>query len=445
MLGKINRQILWPGCTRTLVLLLFGMVYFARLVLVGAEVTLAGESINLAAANGNVHTEKQVVDLALKNSRKIQSLRTKVAIANYRLKSSGWIRNPELRVSDVSTRYYTDEFDELRAGLRFRLPKPGELGQEKQEARVELWERRVDEIRFQQEFIAGVRNEYADVIRYDQLAELAQKRLAKEDERVRVVEQLMTLGQRSVINLTKAKVWQADAKNELARALQNQKLARLTLAQRAQIAENSELVAEELPEVSQDLDGLIKIAIKNRPEIELVQQQMLLANREKRLEYFKLIPWPNFVDVSYHVEKIRHRDWGELMTGITLPIFNWNIGNIKATSLAVKMKADELAAAQEAIAEEVRSAFVVYQDLLWDWKTFKSNADELIANAATIVDQAHQHKTLMPDEVLDLELTILETQKARTEKRHALAQALASLYFALGIDGHDKLIQPVEF
>lgn len=445
MFGKTDWKIILKSMNRPHD---FMRLFIAFLLLMDFAVAIGtdtAKAVNLTVYDGVALTEQQVVELALKYSRKIQSLSTNVAIANYRLNASGWLRNPELRISDVSTRYYTQEFDELRAGLRFRLPKPGELGRAKQQARVELWDRRVEEIRYQQEFIARIRNEYADVLMYDQLAELAQKRIAREEERIRIVQQLVALGNRTVVYFTKAKVWHADSKNDHARALQNQRLARRKLAKRAHLAEDTPLVMEALPEVTLDLEELIKLAINNRPEIERVQQRIVLANRQRKFEYFKLIPWPNFIDISYHIEKERHRDWGEFMTGIDLPIFNWNIGNIKATTLAVKKKEDELAAIKESIEEEVRSAYIVYRDLLLDWQTFQSSAKELIADAATVVDQAQQHTTLMPDEVLEMELTIIDTQKLLAEKRCNLAHALVDLYYTIGIEGHEKMIQSMNY
>ena len=427
MLRRMKRQIFFLNIISIAILMIFSIQLFAQ---------------SAASSNAGIAlTEQQVIELALKYSRKLQSLGTNVAIADYRLKSSGWIRNPELRISDVSTRYYSDEFDELRAGLRFRLPKLGELGEAKQEARVKLWDRKVEEIRYRHEFIARVRKDYANVLMYDQLAELAQQRAARGDERIRIIEQLVTLGNRSIVYFTKAKMLLAESKNDLARALQNQGLARRKLAKRVRIAEDTRLLMEPLPELTQDQDELIKLAIQNRPEIDLVQQRIELAYKQKKLEYFKLLPWINFIDLSYHVEKNRYKDWGEFMTGITLPIFNWNLGNIKATNLAVKKKETESEAIQETIEEEVRSAYINYKDLLLDWKTFEVSAKELIANATAIVNEAKQHKTLMPDEVLELELTIIDAQKLLAEKRQNLAHALIDLYYAIGIEGHEPLLR----
>ncbi|MDZ7401946.1 MAG: TolC family protein [candidate division KSB1 bacterium] len=399
------------------------------------------EATYFPALTGTAVSEQQVIELALKNSRKLQSLVTNVAIANYRLRSSGSMRNPELRISEVSTRYYTQEFDELRLGLRFRLPQLGELGEEKQEARVDLWDRKVEEVRYRQELIARVRKDYADVLMYDQLAEIARQRVAKADERIQIIEKLVELGRRSVVYFTKAKMWHAESKNDLALALQNQGLARRKLSKRTGLPENLPIVYHELPEVTQDVDELIKLAIAHRPEIDLVQQRIELANKQQKLEYLKLIPWFNFIELSYHAEKERREDWGEFMAGINLPLFNWNIGNIQATHLAVKKKTDESDAIRESVAEEVRSAYNIYKDLLLDWKNFSASGAELIANATKLVTEARQHETLMPDEVVEMEWTIFDTQRLLAEKRREVAHALADLYFAIGIEGYEQLIR----
>ena len=191
--------------------------------------------------------------------------------------------------------------------------------------------------------------------------------------------------------------------------------------------------------VTQNLDELIKLAIENRPEIKLVQERIELAHKQKKFEYLRLIPWFNFIELSYHAEKERHKDWGEFMTGINFPLFNWNLGNIKATNLAVKKKEGEFDAIKESIEEEVRSTYIAYKDLLLDWKTFKSSAEELIFQAAAVVNQAQRHETLMSDEVVEMEWIIFDTQILLVKKRQEVAHALFDLYFTIGIEGHKQL------
>ncbi len=387
-------------------------------------------------------TEERAIELALERSRELQSLNTNVQIANYRLDSSGKISNPVLRISDASTKYYTDEFDELRVGFRWRLPKIGELAEEKQQAQVEVWERKVTAIRFRQQLITKVRHNYATVIMHDSLVELAQKRISLEDKRINIIENMVDTGNRSIVYFTKAKIWHTEAKNDYARIVLSRNETRRKLARRTGMPVNIPLSINNLPEITQDLDQLIAIAFKNRPEIDLVQQRIQLAVKQYDLEHRKIIPWPTFFDLSYHIENDPREDWGELRLGINVPVFNLNRGNIKATDLAIKNKEGEFDAIRENIEGEVRDAYTIYIDLLLDWKNFSRDAEKLISDVKNLVEQAKKHQTLLPDEVLEMELTSIETQKILYHKRRDLAHALIDLYFALGIESSEQLSEP---
>jgi outer membrane protein TolC len=389
-------------------------------------------------------TENQAIELALAQSRELESRNTNVQIAGYRFDSAGRFGNPVLRISDVSTRYYTDEFDEMRIGLRWYPPKIGELAEDKQQAQVRLWERKVSAIRYRHQLIAKVRRNYADVIMYDRLAELAEKRVSLETKRIGIIDRMVDLGIRTVVYQTKAKMWLAESKNDVTRTNQRQRNARRKLSQKTGILEDIALTIEDLPEITQDLDQLIEIAFANRPEIELVQHRIQLAETQKGLEVYKLLPWPTFIDLSYHKENKQGEDWGELRVGIKLPIFDWNRGNIKATDLAVQRKEGESDAIREGIEDEVRDAYITYSDLLLDWKNFSRDAKNMIANAKIVVEEARKHETLQADEVLEMELTIIDTEKILCEKRRNLAHALVDLYYALGIEGLEKLSQEKE-
>jgi outer membrane protein TolC len=393
-----------------------------------------------ASESAAAFTESQIVQLALKYNPSVQSLNTRVKIAEYQLKSSGRIRNPELRISDVSTRYYTNEFDKLRTGLRWRMPQPGELGEEKQQAKVEYWERQVNAIRHRQDFIASIRKDFADVIMYDRLAELEQERLVKEAERMKIIETLFNVGSRTVVQFFKAKMQHMNSQNDLNRTLQNQQMARRKLASLTHIQESSPLVANDIPEITEELSALITLAVKSRPEIELEKQRSELAGKKKKAEYMKLIPWPRFIEISYHMEKNRARDWGEFMTGINLPLFNWNRGNIKASNLIMETRAREYKAAIESIENEVRSAYLNYRDQFIEMKNFQSSARQLISYADTITQEAHQHGTLMADEILEIELTVIDTKKLLAEKSRNLSCSLADLYDALGIEENTEIL-----
>ena len=397
------------------------------------------ESENVNENTKLVLSEQEVVEMGLEYSRKLKSFNTKVEIAEYRYESEGRIKNPELRLSDISSKYLSEEFDEVEVGLRWNTPKLGELGEKKQQAHVKIWERKVQQIRYQQQLVSRIRRNYATVLMCDEQAKLAKERIIKEKERLNLIKQMVELGDRSIVYYTKAKMWHAEAKNEYTRAIQKQNLERRELANRTGIPEKAEFMLSDLPRIEQDIDELTNLAIENRPEVELVQQRIELAVSQNDYEQKKRFPWLSFAEVSYHKDKNSSKDWGEFKMGISLPIFNWNTGNVKATDLAVKNKEDESQAIRESIDDEVRFAYTVYKDLLLDWENFRTYTEEIISNTQTVINQAKEHKVLMPDEVLEMELTIIETKKLLSEKRRNLAHAIFDLYYAIGIESNEKL------
>ncbi|MBN1350109.1 hypothetical protein JXJ21_11910 [candidate division KSB1 bacterium] len=64
----------------------------------------------------------------------------------------------------------------------------------------------------------------------------------------------------------------------------------------------------------------------------------------------------------------------------------------------------------------------------------------MIAESEAMVCQAKQHETLLADEVLEIELTIIDSQKLLAEKRLNLAHALVDLNFAIGIENQEQLL-----
>jgi len=389
-------------------------------------------TVNDAGAE-RILTEEQLVQMALQRNRKLQSLQTNIDIATHRYQSSGRLPNPELRFRDLQLSHRDERYREKQLGLRFSVPELGELREDRQQEAVRLWDRKVEQERYYQKLRARIRRDVANVIMYDQLLELAAQRVELENRRIAIVENMVGIGERSVVYFTKAKMWHAESKNDYALAQQNHLLARNKLAKDTGVNPDVQIKAAPIPESNIELEQLIAIALQNRPEIELVNQHIALGYRQKRLENLKVLPWFEFVELNYHAERERRVDWVELMIGIELPLFDWNRGNRQATGLAVRKKEEEYDAIRETIDEEVRTAYTIYRDLLLDWQNFQRDAQQLIAEASTVVEQARTHKTLRPDEVLEMEITIIDTQMLLTQRRRNLVLAHIDLQNALGV------------
>jgi len=381
---------------------------------------------------------QEAVDLALKNSRELDLRSTKAEIEQYKLNSSGKVENPELRISRVSTKYIADEFDELELGLRWSPPRIGELDEQRSDQNVIMWEIKVEAERYRSELAALVMHTYADVVVYDQMVTVAANRLKLEKKRLAQVEQMKDLGRRSIVYYTKASLRHETSKSDYARAVQRRNTARRELARLTGTDAAIAVTDAEPPDIKLSLEELQRIAEKNRPEMKLIGPKMELAKARYLEERLRLVPWFSYFELSYHKEE-RDIDWGEFMVGIELPLFNWNIGNIKAAQKAVDRKEPQSAAIREMIESEVRTAYGAYHDALLDWRLTSRDVEKMVNATQKLIDEANRHNTLKIDEVMELELSVEETKELLLEKKQALAYALYDLYFALGIENHSEL------
>jgi outer membrane protein TolC len=274
----------------------------------------------------------------------------------------------------------------------------------------------------------------------DQLVEIANKRIAIETKRLDIIGKLVELGNRSVVYQTKARIKHSESKNEYNRVILKQKQARQDLSKFAGTSENRLVSNNELPEVALTLDEVISIALEKRPEKILIEQKKKLSADQYKFEHNRLLPLPSFVDMSYHFED-EDKNWTELMVGIKIPIFNWNLGNIRATGLAVKKEESQLEALNERIENEVTVAYNAYSDNLIDFKNFENDSKELNINVESIVSKTEEHDIFQPDEVLELELSSIESQKSLCEKRNYLYHSLIELCFAMGIENPNELFK----
>ncbi len=406
---------------------------FSCLIFLIVSPAFGQENSTESDENAVILDEAQVVELGLAHSRELALLQSNITVARYRLDSAGSLENPELRVRDLSTRYFTEGFDEVQLGLRWTPPRPGGLSQSEQTSRVELEERRVRASRFRQELIRKIRRNCATFSMLDNHWQLANRRLQLETERLRIIEGMVKQGNRSVVYFTKAKMWLAESKNDLSRIERQRnvvlrRLQRLTGSETPIHVHPAPLSTLTLPQ-----DELVRLALENRPETKLAVQRKQLALDQYEFERYQRIPWFSMIEANYHLEK-DNTDWAELMVGVELPLFNFNTGNIRATRQAVQRKDAQIEVNSERIENEVVEGYNLYMEILEDWEHFKLEAESMIREAQNIIEQARIHRSLYPDEVLELELTVVETEKMLEDKRRQLRHALLDLAYLVGLD-----------
>ena len=267
----------------------------------------------------------------------------------------------------------------------------------------------------------------------DELATYAASKLELEIDRINLVKRMVALSRRSVVYLTKARMWHAESITDYKRALKKQSNARDKLMKLTGAPEDVVVIQRDPPEVTLSVDQLVDTAYKNRPEIALAGARAELAKTRYNFECNKRLPRPTFVELSHHLETDRS-DWTELSFGIKLPLFNWNSGNVRAMNLAVDRQESELSSVQEQIEFEVIDAVDLYRDSYLDWEYFKRDTDTLIQESQAIIEEAEQHQVIPLDEILELKMMVVDMQKLLSEKRRQLMYSMIDLCSALGIE-----------
>lgn len=382
--------------------------------------------------NGPILTIQEAIDNALAMSRKAEFLSTEVEISELRLDSARSIDNPELRLRE---QFDIDDSNdqEFEVGVRWDIPRFGATEEAGLEAGVRHRQEVIQLQRYRLKRINRVRNNYFDVLLKDQLVDLAHQRLDLETRRLKIIEHMVTLGHRSIVYLTKSRMWLAESRHEYNRSVMRQKAARRKLARITGSTEDVQVMDTIDPYLSQPIDELAEIAFDHRPEIELATYQERLAVQQLSVEKLKRIPRPRFIDVTYGFDE-KDKEKVELQMGIELPIFNRNRGNITASQLAVRRKEYQANSIREQILEEINDAHEVYTDCLIDWQSFSNDLAGMITETQTVIDQADDHDVLAPDEVIELDLVLLDIQKILAEKRRRLLAALSDLHHVLGVE-----------
>ena len=383
-------------------------------------------------------TTEEAVALALRNSRQLQSLSTRVDIQRHRL-SSTWVDNPELRIRNLSTRSADERLDELVVALRWRPPELGEVAEERQRAHVELWERKVEAGRTRDWLASRVRYACADVIMYRELVAIAADRVDNENRRIAQIKTMVDLGRRSIVYYTNARTIVQEARNEhtrnlLALADEERRLQRLTSASSA-IA----VVFEEAAPVPGPERELLEIAYTHRPEIRLVQERQQLAVDRDARERRRRWPQLTFVEASHHREQ-GAGDRQEFRFGVNVPLFGRNGGRARATRLGIARNEIQALAIRERIADEVHDTFAAYGEARLAWQQAITAGRTVIGEASRVIGEASAHGTVPADEMLELERAILDTRATMARRRRGLAHAIGFLYYTLGVPEPEQAV-----
>ncbi|MFA6034786.1 MAG: TolC family protein [Myxococcota bacterium] len=383
--------------------------------------------------------EDEAIRLALAGSREIPVLEGVVAAQEKLVRYARYdVRNPELRLGDISTKYFEPgENKELEVGLRWHPPRLGELGMKEQEERVGLWERKSGARLHRLDLVARVRKAYARVAMFQEYSELASRQEELEGLRLKAVEGLVNAGERPFMALVSARKRQLKSKMTAAMARQQLAESKEKLAALAGVSGIGMVVVQTPPLSVPEKSVVSRVASANRPEAELDRQRAELVRREYGYERYRLIPWFTFVQIDYRYESLKP-DWGELKLGIELPLFNYRTGERASTAILRDQIPGAAAAMAGEIERRVLDALAAYNTARADYMALAVNDAWNGGDPSALVNEAKKHN-LMADDVLELELSDIELKELRLKAGLELSDAAVALCLAAGVESWDGL------
>jgi outer membrane protein TolC len=389
--------------------------------------------------------EADAVERAVARSEELAALERRVEEQQERADYAGHaLDNPVVRVRDVSTKYADpDANQELQVGLRWNPPKLGELSVRGQKERVELWKRKVKAHAFRMALVAHVRETYARVAILQERVELSREQVDLRQKLATTLERLVSLGHRQLVDQIKAERRSIATRGEASRLRQRLSGARRELRALVGEADGSPTLRAEPADLPTTFEQLHARAMEHRPEAGLAVQRHALTDLEYDAERLELIPWPSFVELVYHAESER-ADWGELRLGVELPLFNWNLGELRATARASDGIAASDAAPLEELDNEIRTALLRYRQAAAEWRSLAADAGAFVPRTQHLLDQARQQDALPADELLELELAALAARQMLLEARMELHESAVALCRAVGVERWQDLLSPAE-
>lgn len=364
------------------------------LVLTGLWVLLSTEAVALSI--------ERAVELAVEHSPELRALAFQVAEEDALVDDALRMRNPQLRIADLRSDrlvspaidgrpYSSHPFEDLELGLRWSPPNLGSWA-----ARRARAERRVDQAeaelaRVRREIVARVRSLHAEVVAIDRQLELAETALELSDQLKQLTRRRLESQAATVLDQSLTDLDYLDALTDR-EGLESER--------REVYHELVGLVGGGQQEFSIVADGqigcgfpsepaefLVKTAIDRHPQLAALRariEEVESAISETRLE---LVPWIDFMQLSYVLGGASDPDAVRLRFGVTLPLLDWNRAEIAGLRARRNRVDAELDAYRERVTNQVRHT---YQELIGSaelHRRFEAEAD-LVAASMTQLRRA---------------------------------------------------------
>ncbi|MBI5547987.1 MAG: TolC family protein [Deltaproteobacteria bacterium] len=296
--------------------------------------------------------------MALEKSPALRALRAQVGEGQAQVDAATSLSNPELRVGNFRSdrllrKVEADAFEDFSIGLRWSPPNLGAQAARRAEAerRVEQTEADLEQAR--RELVAKVRALHASAISYQAQVEHARTAVALRGELKKLVGRRLEQQAATLLDQSLADLDQLDA---LAALQEVESRLRQTLHDlRDELCLSAgtplELSPADAPHCAAptgDLATLLANAKSTSPKLRGFRARVEEVEAEKTRMWLELVPWFDFIQLSYVLGGRDDPDYVAARLSIPLPLLDWNRPELRSLgSRRQRIEAEQQAADQE--------------------------------------------------------------------------------------------------
>lgn len=380
-----------------------------------------------AEVGGMTFTEAQVIERALKESPRLKAREYQVEESQALTEVARRWNNPQLRISGLrydrlldpamDRRTYGDHpFEKASIGLRW---SPTELGQRDSrvaEARVEEATARAEREQTRRDMIALVRDLFAEVVNLERQRTLAQSIVDQRAKwrdliRSRVHNQAATRFDQSLMEVEHMNAMASLDEIEIR---YQRSYDALLMHMGLPAGEKITFIGEgsHRCKPGKAIKDLLRKAETDNPLTEIAEAEIRAADAEHHRQWLSLIPWTDYLQLSYVLAGDTDPGYFRFQLGLSLPLFDWKSADRRASVARSRRWLEKSRAANRDLSAQIRHVAAEQQVQAKLVQRYQESAEVIEEGLAYVNRSLESGETSGMKEVLQLQSRLLTVENA---------------------------------
>jgi outer membrane protein TolC len=290
-------------------------------------------------------TEDRAVELAVSHSPALRALASRVDEARAQVDVAGRWANPELRVQNLrsdlllapalkGSTYSDHPFGGAKVGLRWFPPELGLRTERRAAAELEVAQSLAQRAQAERDLTARVRGLHATLLSLEKQVELARRALEERDRLRALARRRLDRSAATALEQSSAQLdylEAANARQEL-EARRGQALDELRIQLGLPEGEAVELSGEGSGACAPPADStaLLEQAARGSARLSEFPARLQAVESAHSHRILQLLPWPDYLQLSYVLPSDKTPAYLTLQFGLTLPLLDWKTADRRA-------------------------------------------------------------------------------------------------------------------